>query len=115
MHMLPGMCQICLPHPFLHSILSMAATPRRPPQVEGKPEQAMRCYKRALALDPSVATAGSDPRPSWLNNLLGALPEAAAAAAAAPGAGQAGKAPRLRGEDSAVAGMGRSPATTVRG
>ncbi len=75
----------------------------------------MRCYKRALALDPSVATAGSDPRPSWLNNLLGALPEAAAAAAAAEGTGQPAKSPGLRGEDSAVAGVGRSPATAVRG
>lgn len=73
----------------------------------------MRCYKRALALDPSVATAGSDPRPSWLNNLLGAVPEAAAAAAAAEG--QLGKPPHLGGEDSAVAGRGRTPATAMRG
>ena len=93
----------------------MHVPPLRLPQVEGKPEQAMRCYKRALALDPSVATAGSDPRPSWLNNLLGALPEAAAAAAAAEGAGQPAKSQGLRGEDSAVSGVGRSPATAVRG
>lgn len=46
----------------------------------------MRCYKRALALDPSIATAGSEPRPSgchiiearpsWLGHLLAALAEA---------------------------------------
>lgn len=84
--------------------------------MEGKAEQAMRCYKRALALDPSVATAGSEPRPSWLNNLLAALPEAGdAAAAAAEGAGGGAKPARLRGEDSAVAGGGRGPPTPVRG
>lgn len=74
-------------------------------QVEGKAEQAMRCYKRALALDPSVATAGSEPRPSWLSSLLAAVPEA----------GGGAKPARLRGEDSAAAGGGRGPPTPVRG
>lgn len=62
----------------------------------------MRCYKRALALDPSIATAGSEPspagchviepRPSWLNNLLGALADAEGKPPGTP----------LRAEDSAA-------------
>ena len=88
--------------------------------MEHKPEQALRCYKRALALDPSVATAGSGGGatalatgpPSWLNNLLDAAysgPSAGSSGAAAAGeeGGGAKPATPLRGEDSAAAGAGR--------
>lgn len=96
---------------------AFAALGRYFAEVEGKPEQAMRCYKRALALDPSVSVAGSEegggragPRPSWVNNVLGALAEEAGAAAGPAGKGT----PSLRGEDSAAAADGRrlaSPAS----
>ena len=55
-------------------------------EVEHKPEQAMRCYKRALALDPTVAVAGS-PRAAaqppkvvadWVNNVADEAAEEAA-------------------------------------
>ena len=93
------------PQPSPHCSTLMLAR-RYFQEVEHKPEQAMRCYKRALALDPSVAVAGSDlPPPSWLNNVLDA-----AAAAAATDASQQGPAKpatpggsQLGGEDSAFA------------
>ena len=50
------------------------------------------------------------PRPSWVNNVLGALAEEAGAAAGPAGKGT----PSLRGEDSAAAADGRrlaSPAS----
>ncbi len=86
--------------------------------MENKPEQAMRCYKKALALDPSAAVAGSSgssgipagPRPSWVNNVL----DDAATAGEPPAteAGEGGKpAARgsgvLHGEDSASAAAGQ--------
>lgn len=124
---------------------AFAALGRYFEEVERKPEQAMRCYKRALALDPSVAVAGASSggggggaggaggvtpgspahRPSWVNNLVGAVEEAQAHAlhaqqarqaqqaqqGARPGSpsGEGGTPPKaggagVRAEDSAAAG-----------
>lgn len=69
--------------------------------MEGKSEQAMRCYKRALALDPSVASAGSEGAPpSWVNNVLGL---AADEAGGAPAKAASGRRPS---EGGASAGAG---------
>lgn len=86
---------------------AFAALGRYFQDVEHKAEQAMRCYKRALALDPTIATAGSEPRPSgchiveprpsWLDHLLGALADAEGKPPGTP----------LRAEDSAAAGVMR--------
>ncbi|EFN59234.1 hypothetical protein CHLNCDRAFT_138218 [Chlorella variabilis] len=80
---------------------AFAALGRYFQEVEGKAEQAMRCYKRALALDPSVAVAGSGQTPpSWVNNVLGLAGEEAGHAAATKPAAS------LHGEDSASRGAG---------
>jgi hypothetical protein len=67
----------------------------------------MRCYKRALALDPSVAVAGSDlPPPSWLNNVLDAAAAAADASQQGPAKSNTPGRSQLGGEDDAFASSG---------
>lgn len=83
---------------------AFAALGRYFQEVEGKAEQAMRCYKRALALDPAVASAGSDGAPpSWVNNVLG-LGLAAEGAGGTPAKPASGRSP---GESGASAGGGQ--------
>lgn len=82
--------------------LAFAALGRYFQEVEGKGEQSMRCYKRALALDPSVAVAGAGgARPAWVDSVLG---EAQGAVPDGDRGMKAGGA--LRGEDSAGAAAG---------
>lgn len=91
---------------------AFAALGRHFEEVEHKPEQAMRCYKRALALDPSVAVAGQQagggggtaPSASWVNNVVGADDVESSASAAGSASDEEqndGGKPAAAAEDSA--------------
>ena len=71
----------------------------------------MRCYKRALALDPSVAIAGSDlPPPSWLNNVLDAAAAAADASQQGPAKPNTPGRSQLGAEDTVFPSSGNAQA-----